>query len=315
MRAIVYERFGSPDVLELRLLPEPTPAADEVLVRVKAASLNPKDSLIRKGKFRLASGPRFPKLLGYDVAGVVERVGARVSTLAVGDAVFGMRNGFRGGTVADFVCVKEDECAKKPERLSFEAAAAIPLTSLTALQALRDEARVKAGARVLIHGASGGVGVVAIQLAKALGAHVTATASAKNLDFVRSLGADEALDYTQSRGLESGRDWSCLFDVFGNLSFSLAKPALSSSGVYVSTVPHVHVVASEVLTKFSRGKRARLVVVRSNRADLEVLSSFIEKRQLEPVIDCVVPLSETARGQTHIETKRARGKVVVRVDG
>lgn len=314
MRAIVYDRYGAPEDLELRLMPAPVPNASEVLVRVHAASLNPKDSLIRKGKFKAASGPRFPKLLGYDLAGVVEAVGANVTHFKVGDEVFGMKNGFTGSTVAELAVATEDELAKKPAALSFEEAAALPLTSLTALQALRDLGKVTTGSRVLIHGASGGVGVVAVQLAKALGATVTTTSSAKNLDFVHGLGADETLDYTKSIGLEPGREWTCVFDVFGNQRFSRATASLAKHGVYVTTVPSPRNVFDDVRTRWLPFKKARLVVVKSNRADLEVLSKLVAAGSLRAVIDRVVPLAETAAGQAHIETKRARGKVVVRVD-
>lgn len=314
MRAIVYDRYGAPENLELRQMPAPVPNANEVLVRVRAASLNPKDSLIRKGKFKAASGNTFPKLLGYDLAGVVEAVGANVTHFAVGDEVFGMKNGFKGSTVAELAVANEDELAKKPTSLSFEEAAALPLTSLTALQALRDLGKVTTGSRVLIHGASGGVGVVAVQIARALGATVTTTSSEKNLDFVRGLGAHEALDYTKTTGLERGREFSCVFDVFGNQRFSKAAPALAKHGVYVTTVPSARNVFDDLRTRWLPFKRARLVVVKSNRADLEVLSKLVSTGALRAVIDRVVPLAETAGGQGHIETKRARGKVVVTIN-
>ncbi len=313
MRAIVYDRYGAPGVLELRDLPSPAVGPGDVLVRVRAAALNPKDSLIRKGKFKTASGPTFPKLVGSDVAGVVEALGSGVTRLRVGDEVFGMRNGFTGGTVAELVTLKEDELCLKPEELSFDQAAALPLTSLTALQALRDLGQCGPGSRVMIHGASGGVGVVAVQLAKAMGATVTTTCSEKNLEFVRSLGADETLDYTKTTGLEAGRHWSCVFDVFGNRRFSAAKASLAPRGVYVTTVPSVRNVFDDLRTRWLPLRKARLVVVKSNAKDLEVLKGFVERGQLKPVIDRVVPLAETASGQAHVETRRARGKVVISV--
>jgi NADPH:quinone reductase-like Zn-dependent oxidoreductase len=314
MRAIVYDRFGPPEVLEQRVLPAPVAGPGEVLVRVKAAALNPKDSFVRKGRMVLFSGKKFPRLLGYDVSGVVEAVGAQVTRFRPGDAVFGMRNGFDGGTVAELVAVKEDELAKKPAAVSFEEAAAVPLAALTALQALRDCGGLTPGGQVLIHGASGGVGVFAVQLARRLGAHVTTTSSAKNLDFLRGLGADVTLDYAVDAGLEPTRRWSVFFDVFGNRSFAKARASLAPKGVYVSTVPGPGIVMTDLLTRLSPGRRARLVVVRSNAKDLDFLASALEAGTLRPVVDRVVPMAETAAGQTHIETKRARGKVVVRVE-
>lgn len=313
MRAIVYDRYGPPEVLVLRELPAPVPGPGEVLVRVKAAALNPKDSLIRKGKFKAATGASFPKLVGSDVAGVVEAVGARVTTLRPGDEVFGMKNGFAGATLAELAVLNADELAPKPATLSFEEAAALPLTTLTALQALRDLAQVTQGARVLLHGASGGVGVVAVQVAKALGARVTTTSSEKNLDLLRGLGADETLDYVKDRGLSPGRDWSCVFDVFGNLRFSQVKASLAPRGVYVTTVPALRNVVDDLRTRWLPFKRARLVVVKGNRADLEVVAALVAGGKLRAVIDRVLPLEQAAAAMAHVETKRARGKVVLRV--
>jgi NADPH:quinone reductase-like Zn-dependent oxidoreductase len=310
MRAIVYERYGPPEVLEVRELPSPLPAAGEVLVSVHAAALNPKDSLIRKGKFRRVTGNRFPRGLGYDLSGVVRAVGPGVTRLRAGDEVFGMKNGWAGGTVADEVCAPEGELALKPKGLSFEDAAALPLAGLTALQALRDEGRVQPGQRVLIHGASGGVGVFAIQVARALGAHVTTTSSARNLELCRSLGAQETWDYTQQTGLSDGAGWDVFFDVFGNRSFGQVRRALGPKGTYVSTVPGAQTVVLHFATRFL-SRRARLVVVKSNTRDLEQLAQWVEAGSLRAVIDRVVPFTEAAAAQAHVETRRARGKVVI----
>lgn len=313
MRAIVYDRYGGPEVLEERELPVPRLRPHEALIRVHAAALNPKDSFVRKGRFALATGRRFPKLLGYDVAGVVEQVGARVSTLRVGDEVFGMRNGFAGGTIAELVAVPQTELCARPKGLSFEEAAAIPLAASTALQALRELGRVKPGARVLLHGASGGVGCFAVQVAKLLGARVTTTSSPRNFELLASLGAAERLDYAKDPFLDPGANWDVLFDIFGNQSFAKAKRSLSPGGVYVSTVPSARNILDDLRTRLLPGRRARLVVVRSRAADLDWLRQAAEAGTLRPVIDRVVPLAETARAQAHLETKRARGKVVVRV--
>ena len=310
MRAIVYERYGPPEVLELRKIPSPTPARGEVLVSVRAAALNPKDSLIRKGKFRSVTGARFPRGLGYDVSGVVRAVGSGVTRLRVGDEVFGMKNGWAGGTVAEEVCALESELALKPKELPWDDAAAIPLAGLTALQALRDEARLKRGQRVLINGGSGGVGVFAIQVARALGAHVTTISSARNLELCRTLGAQDAWDYAQQTGTSEGAGWDVFFDVFGNRSFGQVRTALAPKGTYVSTVPALQTVVLHFATRFL-SRRARLVVVKSNTRDLEQLAQWVEAGSLRAMIDRVVPLSETAAAQAHIETKRARGKVVV----
>jgi NADPH:quinone reductase-like Zn-dependent oxidoreductase len=195
---------------------------------------------------------------------------------------------------------------------SFEEAAALPLASLTALQALRDLARVRPGDRVLIHGASGGVGVHAIQLARGLGAEVTTTCSAANLELCRSLGASRTLDYRAQDPLSGDSDYRAIFDVFGNLGFPAARRALAERGTYVGTVPRQPIFTDQLRTVLAR-KRARLVVVRSRRADLEVLAAEVAAGRLRPVIDSVFSLEEVARAQDRIATKRCRGKVVLRV--
>ena len=313
MRAIVYDRYGPPEVLEVRELPSPVPAAGEVRVRVRAAALNPKDSLIRKGKFRGVTRARFPRLLGYDVSGVVAALGQGVTRFKVGDEVFGMKQAWAGGTIAEEVCMLSEELALKPSKLTFEDAASLPLAGLTALQALRDEGRLKPGQKVLINGGSGGVGVFAIQIARALGAQVTSTSSARNLELCNSLGAQVTWDYATKNGLEAGAGWDVFFDVFGNRRFSQVRPALSATGTYVSTVPAANTVLMHALTFFAV-RRARLVVVKSNSRDLEQLAQWVQAGTLVAVVDRVVPFTEVARGQAHVETKRARGKVVVRVD-
>lgn len=312
MRAIVYERYGAPGVLEVREVPAPVPARGEVLVDVAAAALNPKDSFVRKGKFQRVTGRRFPRLLGYDFAGVVRAVGPDAGAWKPGDAVFGMLNRWSAGTVAEQVCVPMDELALKPRASSFDEAAALPLAALTALQALRDEGRLRDGQSVLINGASGGVGVFAIQVARALGARVTTTSSARNLELCRSLGAHEAWDYAAGDALSAGGAFDVVFDVFGNRGFREARKALAPRGTFVTTVPSPAAVALHLATAWLP-RRARLVVVKSNRRDLEQLTRWVDEGKLKAVVDRVVPLEQTSAGQAHVETKRARGKVVVHV--
>jgi NADPH:quinone reductase-like Zn-dependent oxidoreductase len=312
MRAILFDRYGSADVLEVREAPLPDPGRGAVRVKVKAAALNPKDTMVRKGKFRWLMDRRFPKGLGYDFAGIVDALGPGAPNELLGSEVFGMANGFEGSTCAEYTIVPVDELAPKPKALSFEEAAAVPLVSLTALQALRDEGRVKSGSRVLIHGASGGVGVHAIQIARVLGAQVTTTSSARNREHCRHLGAHETLDYAVDRGLSVEGRYDCVFDVFGNLDFGQARRALASGGTYVTTVPGPRNVVDRAQSALSR-KRARLVVVRSNRADLELLARYFEEHRMRAIVDRMFPLGDAAAAQCYIETKRARGKVVLRI--
>jgi len=312
MQAVLYDRFGPPEVLRLGELPAPTLRRGEVLVRVHAAALNPKDVLVRKGKFRLLAGRRFPRVPGYDLAGEVVTSHHTVSDLTAGARVHGMVNAWRGGTCAELCAVPANELAPWPPGLSAPEAAALPLAALTALQALRDQLRLRGGERLLINGASGGVGTVAVQIARILGARVTAVCSARNAALVQELGADAVLDYTQTDPL-AGATWDAIFDVFGNLDIRRVRPALRRGGAYVTTIPSSRTVLDVARSRL-RGPAIRLVVVRSNRADLVQLGAWVADGRLRPVLDRVLPLAESRAAHAVLETKRARGKVVLTLD-
>jgi len=314
MKALAYARYGPTEVLELMDLPRPTPGPGEVLVRTQAAAMNPKDVLVRKGKFKRITGRRFPKVPGYDFAGEVAELGAGVRGIEPGARVFGMLNRWAAGAAAEYVAVPIDELALMPSELSWAEAAALPLAALTALQALRDLAQLREGQTVLINGASGGVGVYAIQIARLLGAQVTTISSGRNLDFCRELGAHQTLDYGVEGGLGSCAPFDVIFDVFGNLPFDRARARLKAPGHYVTTIPKPATVLQDLVYRWSRQPR-RLVVVRSRRRDLEQLAEWVRAGALRPVVDRVWPLSEGAAAHAYIETKRARGKVVLQVVG
>jgi NADPH:quinone reductase-like Zn-dependent oxidoreductase len=311
VRAVRYDRFGGPEVLRVAEVPSPRPGAHELLIAVRACALNPKDVLVRKGKFRWLSGRRFPRGTGYDWAGEVLAIGPEVVGARVGDRCYGMLNGWSGATAAEQLIARADECAPMPTSLSFEEAAALPLAAQTALQALRDLGRVQAGQQVACLGASGGVGVYAVQIARALGAEVTASASAANLPMLTELGAHHVVDYHAADVLAGG-PFDVIFDVFGNRRFDEAEPALADRGVFVSTVPSRAIFLAIVRT-LGRPRRARLVAVRSRRADLLEVSALVERGQLRPVLDSVRPLDEVAAAHAQLETKHSRGKVVLRV--
>jgi NADPH:quinone reductase-like Zn-dependent oxidoreductase len=312
VRALVYDRYGPAEVLRLAEVDVPRPAPGEVLVRVRAAALNPKDVLLRKGRFRLLSGRRFPKGVGLDLAGEVAALGPGVSGCAPGDRVFGAVNHWRAlrGTVADYAAVPAAALAAMPRALSFEEAAALPLAGCTALQALRDLGRVRAGDRVCIHGAAGGVGTLAIQVAKALGATVTTTSSAGQRAACLALGADEALDRAADEPFSGARTFRVILDAFGNLSLGAVRAALPDHGVYVTTVPSLRILldAARTLAAFPR---ARLVMVRPRTAELEALARLADQGRLRAVVDRVVPLAGFLDAVRHLETRRAHGKVVV----
>jgi NADPH:quinone reductase-like Zn-dependent oxidoreductase len=313
VKTIAYERYGNTDVMKIIDIPIPKPDTGQILVNVHAAALNPKDYLVRKGLFKWLTRGGFPKIPGLDFAGTIAEVGPNVE-LSVGTPIYGSLNEIstKRGTLTEFLLIDQTECAPKPNALSFVEAAAIPLAGQTALQALQDLIHLKSGQKILILGASGGVGVYAIQIAKAMGAHVTTTSSEGNKDFCKSLGADIALDYRVDNPFAQQDRYDAIFDAFGNQSFSKAEKSLKPEGVYVNTVPSLRILWDYVRTLFS-GKRAKMVLVRSNTEDLNELAAMVETGTLKPVIDSVYEFDNYREAFKRIESRHARGKVVVKV--
>jgi NADPH:quinone reductase-like Zn-dependent oxidoreductase len=314
MRALQYDAYGGIDRLVLREVPVPSlPARGRaVQVRVVRAALNPKDALFRKGRFRLISGGRFPKWCGLDFAG--EATASSSPRVRLGDRVFGALDEWRfaRGTLAEYVVTREDELAPLPDGVGFEDGAAVALVGLTALQALRDVARMAPGAEVLINGASGGVGTVAIQIARLLGARVTSVSSAANLQLCAELGAEEMLDYDRGDFLGQVGRFDCIFDVFGNLSFARARTALKARGTFVSTVPSLSRALRDVVSRWS-ARSERMVVVKPNRKDLEQIAGWMGRGELRAVIDARYALEQAADAFRRLESKRARGKVLIQI--
>lgn len=311
MKAALIHQYGKPQVLQIEEVPSPKPRSNRVLVEVHAAALNPKDILVRKGKFKFFTGSRFPMILSSDYAGVVLDSG-NSTHLKNGDKIYGMMNGFRVGTTTEQVLVKEKEMAPMPSSLSFEEAAGIPLAGLTALQALRNLGKVQAGKRVCINGASGGVGSLAIQIAKCLGAEVITVSSDRNLALCKSLGADQVIDYQQENWISQVEAIDVFFDVFGNYSLTQVTHVMGSRARYISTLPRVSTVGNHLFTRFSN-KKGMLVVVNSRSTDLSWLAERIDEGKIKPVIDSVFPLEAIQKAHERVETRRARGKVIVKV--
>jgi len=309
MRAVVIDRYGGPEVLRQATVPRPVPTRGQVLVRTRFVGVNPKDVIVRKGKFKVATGKKFPLIVGHDIAGEVVEVGAGAD-LAEGDRVFGMINDFAGRAYAQFAAVDAQQLAKVPSSIELRAAAAVPLAAQTALQALRDDARVETGQKVLINGASGGVGVFAVQIAKILGAEVTAVCSQRNTDLVTELGADRVVDYTQTELVELDATFDAIFDVFGNYNFDKLKHLLEPRGTYVQTIPSGRILR-DVARTLLRRKRAKLVLVKSRRDQLDWLRQQIDTGSLRVVVDRSFSLEDAAEAHRYMETKRARGKVVL----
>ena len=325
MKAIVRDTYGSPDVLELRDIDKPEVGDDEVLVHVHAAGVNPGDWAIVSGLpyiARPAYGLGKPKnaVRGTDVAGTVEAVGTRVTRFRPGDEVFGWCSGL-GGAFAEYASVSEDALAPKPANLTFEQAAAVPMAGLVALQALRDHGSVRAGQKVLINGASGGIGTFAVQIAKSLGAEVTGVCSTRNLEMVRSIGADHVIDYTRVDFTQNDRRYDFILDNVANHSLSDLRRALTPTGTLVPNgggfdnrwfAGGSRVISAHVLNRFV-SHTLRPFLVSPKLEDLVVLKELIEAGKVTPVIDRTYPLSEAPEAIGHVGGGHARGKITVAV--
>lgn len=316
MKAIVQNHYGSPDLLELKTVDKPRVEENDVLVRVHAAALNAGDYFSMKGSpwlARFSVGFPNPKdyILGWDVAGQVEEVGKNVKGFKPGDSVFGSCN----GALAEYACATEEKFAGKPTNLTFEQAAAVPTAALTALQGLRDPGKVQPGQRVLINGASGGVGTFAVQIAKTLGAEVTAVCSTRNVDMVRSIGADHVVDYTREDFSRTGESYDLILDNVGNRSFSDCRRALTPGGTILPYTGHAgmgYVIMALVRSLFVRQQR-RLFLAMPNLEDLVALKDLIEAGKVTPIIDRTCRLSETPEALKYVGEGHARGKVVILV--
>jgi NADPH:quinone reductase-like Zn-dependent oxidoreductase len=312
MRAVVIDRYGGPEVLRLTTVPRPVATRGRVLVRTRFIGVNPKDIIVRKGKFKVATGSKFPMIVGHDIAGEVIEAGLG-SDLNEGDLVYGMINDFAGRAYSEYAAVDCKQLALAPSSIGLDVAAAVPLAAQTALQALRDDAQLQPGQSVLVNGASGGVGVFAVQIAKILGARVTAVCSHRNVDLLKELGADEVIDYGKTELVDLDEHFDVIFDVFGNYHFEKVKHLLGPRGTYVHTIPSSRIF-KDVARTFVRRRNAKLVVVKSRRADLDWIRQHIDAGRIRVVVDRSFSLGDVADAHRYMETKRARGKVVLAVD-
>ncbi len=320
MKAIVYTKYGPPDVLELKEVEKPTPNENEVLIKVYAASVNTADwRLLRADPFlaRLHSGLLKPKykILGADIAGRVEAIGRNVRQFQPGDEVFGDLFECGLGGFAEYVCASEDALVLKPANISFEEAAAVPLAAVTALHGLRDKGHIQPGQKVLINGASGGVGTFAVQIAKAFGAHVTAVCSTRNLDMARSLGADRVIDYTKEDFTKNGQLYDLILAANGYHPISDYKRALGPRGIYVmaggSGAQMFQAMLLGPWISMIGSKKMGVLTSKPNQKDLVFIKELLEADKVKPVIDIRYPLSEVAQAIRYLEEGHAQGKVVI----
>src|SRR6266700_2075339 len=322
MKAIVYRNYGSPDILRLEEIEKPTAGDDEVLIKVRAAAVNPLDLLFRGTSYmvRMITGLRKPKdtRLGVNVAGQVEAVGRNVTQFKLGDAVFGTCK----GALAKYVCTSESALVMKPDNVTFEQAASVPVAALTALQSLRDKGQIHREQKVLVNGAAGGVGTFAVQIAKWFGADVTGVCSTRNVEMVRSIGADHVVDYTQEDFTKSGQHYDVIFDLVSNHTFSARRRALNPRGIYIAAGvlarSSMMSLLAGLMTDFvlSRFVSQEFVVLSAkvNREDVFVLGELMEAGKVIPVIDRCYSLSEASEAIRYLEQGHARGKVIITIE-
>lgn len=329
MKAISYARYGSPDVLQCGEAEKPVPADDEVLIKIRAAAVNPYDWHFMRGEpyaVRIAAGGlRKPKdtRLGADVAGEIEAVGRNTTQFKPGDKVFGSCK----GAFAEYACTSESNLVMKPDNVTFEQAASVPIAAFTALQGLRlarltKDGQIQPGQKVLINGAAGGVGTFAVQIAKSFGADVTGVCSTRNVEMARSIGADQVVDYTQEDFTKSARRYDVILDCVGNHSFSECRRVLNPRGIYVGAGgtsdnwmigPLTRAIKALVFSWFVSQKQV-MVFAKSNRADLTVMHDLMKAGKVKPVIDKRYSLSEVPEAIRYLEQGHARGKVVIILD-
>lgn len=326
MKAIVYHQYGSPDVLRLEEIEEPTAGDNEVVIRVRAAALNPYDWHFMRGLpylVRIIAGLRKPKVtrLGFDVAGEVEAVGRNVTQHKPGDEVFGGCSGALAGAFAEYACASESALARKPDNVTFGQAAAVPMGALTALQGLRDKGHIQPGHKVLVNGAAGGVGSFGVQIAKAFGAEVTGVCSTRNMEMVRSIGAGRVIDYTQEDFTDGGQRYDLILDAVGNRSLSACRRALNPKGILVMAGgqadrwmigPLARALSAGWLSRFGSQKLVGLLA-RSSKEDLGIMHDLMASGKVTPVVDRTYKLNEVPEAIRYLEEGHARGKVVIAV--
>ena len=306
MKAVVVHEYGGPEVLKYEDAPRPEPKENEVLVRVIACGVNPADPLIVSGKYAKEFGTHLPLIPGYDVAGIVEKTGAKVTKLKVGDSVYGYA--LFGGGWAEYAVLAENEAALKPKSLSFVDAAAVPLAALTAWQALIDVAQLSAGQTALIHGGSGGVGSFAVQIAKARGARVIATASTPNQDLLKQLGADVAIDYTKTKFEEVAQEVDVVHDPVGRDTLARSYAVVKKGGIIATLVARCD---QAQLDKY--GIRGASISVKPDANELAEITKLIEEKKIKPVVTEVLPLNEAVKANQQAATHHTRGKMVLEI--
>jgi len=315
MKAISYDHFGPVDVLHMAESAVPVAGRGQILVAVRSSSVNVLDSRVRNGQMGILVNKKFPKIPGADFSGVVAALGEGVTGLKVGDAVYGAADPFKGGAFAEFVAVPADQAALKPAALSFEQAAALPITALAALLSLRDLGAVKADDCVLIHGASGAVGLYATQMAKAMGAKVTAVAGTAGVAALKALGADEVIDYQKPGESALRGSFDVIINASGKMPYASGKRLLKANGRLIEPSPTIPVFIGSKIANLFRSKKHLVLQTFPRRRDLDALSAMIAKGQLQTSIAATYPLIDAAQATRALEKGGVVGKIVVTIDG
>ena len=313
MKAAIIDRYGSTDVLQIEEVEKPQIESDQMLVKVHASSVNPIDWKIRKGLLKNRSGSDFPMLLGYDVSGEVIEVGDRINEFHPGDLIYARLDQSTGGAYAEYAAVSKRVAAAKPNNMTHEEAATVPLAAMTALQALENKGNIAAGQKVLINGASEGVGIFAVQIAKALKAEVTGVCSGSNVEMVKSLGADRVINYKEQDFTKDSVEYDIVFDVVGNRTPPECVPVLKPDGVYITTQPTPDEKLKEWQQDLMPKQKAKVIMLQSNAQDLVYLTRQIEAGKIKTVIDRTYPLSEIADAHAYSETEHASGKIAIAI--
>lgn len=311
MKAVVMSNYGAAEVLAWSQTDKPRISGEQILVRVRASSVNPVDWKVRQGDVRIFSGLRPPRVLGADLAGEVAEVGAAVTGYAVGDRVYGMVRAFKGGAYAEYVAVTPENIAPMPISLSFSEAACLPLVSLTIYQMLYSRAKLAAGQHVLVNGCCGGIGHIAVQMAKALGCEVTGVCSTRNLAVAQQLGADHVIDYSKQSVLAAQQSYDLFFDAVANQHFSAVRQLLKPNGVYVSPIPSIaNMLFAPIANRF-RQQQNRYLWVEPNAQALRAITALVEGDHLRPLIDRSYPIEQVADAHRYSESGRAVGKIAL----
>lgn len=311
MKAVVFHEYGAAKNLKVEEVPMPHPGKNEVLVKVHAASLNPVDWKMLKGNLKPLSGSANPHLFGSDIAGVIEEVGPGVENFGKGDRVFGILSSLDGGAVAEYAVVAVKHLSFMPSNLSFKEAAGAPLAGMTALQAVRDKAKVKGGDRVLINGASGGVGHYAMQIAKAYGATVVGVCSTGHVQMLRELGADEIIDYSKEDFTERKDEFDAIIDTVGTESFGTTIGSLKTGGVYIPVKAHFKDYVMTGLSAILPGKQEKTMLMRPSHRDMDELRALLESGEITTRIDTTYPMEQIVEAVQMSEAGHASGKIII----